>query len=57
MAQHADTMRHVFRRLLQKIFCVVDGISANHFVGCDADPNFIVVCFRTKGSDYHMLRQ
>src|SRR5438874_4698658 len=56
MPQHSDTMRHVFRRLLEQILGV-HRISSNDFVGGDADPNVLMMALAAKGSDHHVLGQ
>src|SRR5215472_11295072 len=40
--QHSNAMRHVFGRLLEKIF-VFHGIGSNHFVRCDADAHVFLM--------------
>src|SRR5258708_3192511 len=56
MPQHSDTMRHVFRRLLEQILGV-NRIGSDHFVGGDADANVLVMALASQGSDHHVFGQ
>src|SRR5271154_2620960 len=54
--QHANTVRNIFRSLLEQIF-FVDGIGADDFVGGDAEANVFVRCLVVQDGDDHVLRQ
>src|SRR5690349_6284420 len=54
--QHADAMRHVFGRLLEKIF-VLHGIRSNHFVRRDSNTHIFLMVLAAQGSHHHVLRK
>ena len=56
MAQHADAMRDIFRCLAKHVFRG-HGISADDFVGSDADAQVFVAAFNAHGGDDYMLGQ
>src|SRR5438105_4094221 len=56
MAQHTYAMGHVFWRLTKHVIRG-DGISADNFVGSDADAQIFVAAFNAHGGDDYVLGQ
>ncbi len=56
MAQHADAVRHIFRRLLQQIVGR-DAVGANDFIGGDPDTHIVVMTIAAQRSHHHVFRQ
>src|SRR5207253_1659019 len=54
--QHSDAMRHVLRRLLEKIF-VLHRIRSNHLVRGDPDPHVFLMVLGAQRSDHDVLRE
>src|SRR5580765_84425 len=56
MAQHADAMWYVFRRLTQHVVRR-NRIGSHHFVRGNSDSQILVASFHAHRSDHHMFRQ